>query len=148
MDLDQHYRNLERMYLSAPLHEQYPGLSIKISEEEATLGLPVSERYFHAAMAMHGSVYFKLLDDAAFFAVNSIVTDVFVLTTQFNIQLFRPVTSGHLTSVGKLTFKSRQLFSAESNLYNDKGKLVATGTGQFMRSKLLLEEQMGYSPQS
>ena len=49
------------------------------------------------------SPYFKLLDDAAFFAVHSIVTDVFVLTTSFNINLIRPVSSGVITAKGKVT---------------------------------------------
>jgi acyl-coenzyme A thioesterase PaaI-like protein len=36
--------------------------------------------HHHSIHAVHGSVYFKALDDAAFFAVNSLVEDVFVLT--------------------------------------------------------------------
>jgi hypothetical protein len=31
--------------------------------------------FFHAAHAVHGSVYFKALDDAAFFAVASLVQE-------------------------------------------------------------------------
>ncbi len=46
------------------------------------------------------SVYFKALDDAAFFAANSVVEDVFVLTTNFNIQLLRTVTEGTLIATG------------------------------------------------
>ena len=36
---------------------------------------------FHAAGAGHGTIYFKMLDDAAFYAANSMVEEQFVLTT-------------------------------------------------------------------
>ena len=63
-----HFRKLERMYLSAPVNNQvYKGITIAISNEKAELSLKIEEKYFHAANAIHGSVYFKMLDDAAFF---------------------------------------------------------------------------------
>jgi acyl-coenzyme A thioesterase PaaI-like protein len=89
-------------------------------------------------------VYFKLLDDSAFFAVNSIVEDVFVLTTSFNINLIRPANEGIITAVGKLKFKSRELFVAESILYNEAGNEIAFGTGNFAKSKITLSEDIGY----
>jgi Uncharacterized protein, possibly involved in aromatic compounds catabolism len=83
-----HFRKLERMYLSAPLNNHlYNGITITISDQKAELTLKIEEKFFHAANAIHGSVYFKMLDDAAFFAVNSIVKDVFVYTVSFNVQL-------------------------------------------------------------
>ena len=36
---------------------------------------------FHTAGAAHGTLFFKMLDDAAFYAANSLVTDRFLLTT-------------------------------------------------------------------
>ena len=35
--------------------------------------MPIKKDYFHALEAIHGSVYFKILDDAAFFAAQSVV---------------------------------------------------------------------------
>ena len=46
---------------------------------------------FHAADAAHGTVYFKMMDDAAFYACNSLVTDRFLLTTAFNLLFTRPL---------------------------------------------------------
>ena len=93
---------------------------------------------------MHGSVYFRMLDDAAFFAVQSIVEDVFVLTATFNIHLFRPVRSGIIRSIGNVQFKSQGLFVAGSRLYDEHEKLLASGSGQFVKSKTLLNKQIGY----
>lgn len=97
-----HYRKLERMYLNSKGNQAYyDTITLQVSDRRAELGLDISEKYFHALGAIHGSVYFKLLDDAAFFAVNSIVHDFFVLTTSFNINLIRPASAGRLRAVGK-----------------------------------------------
>jgi len=143
--METHYGKLERMYLSAPVNNQlYQGITIAISHEKAELTLKVVEKYFHAANAIHGSIYFKLLDDAAFFAVNSIVKDVFVYTVSFNVQLLRPVSNGIIKSVGELKFKSANLFIADSTLFDESNKLVGRGSGNFMRSKIELTENIGY----
>ena len=143
--MENHFKSLEQMYLSAPVNQQlYNGITIKISNEKTELTLPVTERFFHAANAIHGSVYFKMLDDAAFFAVNSIVTDVFVYTVTFNTQLLRPVSTGIIRSTGELKFKSATLFIADSVLYDENRKLIGKGTGSFMRSKIELSEKIGY----
>lgn len=141
-----HFRKLERMYLGAPINmEVYEGITIKVVAEQAELTLEVTPKLHHAAHAMHGSVYFKLLDDAAFFAVNSIVEEVFVYTVSMNIQLLRPVASGMIRSVGVVKFRSINLFIADSELFDEKGKLVGRGSGNFMRSRIALTEEIGYT---
>ena len=140
-----HFRKLERMYLSAPVNNQlYKGITITISDQMAELTLKIEEKFFHAANAIHGSVYFKMLDDAAFFAVNSIVKDVFVYTVSFNVQLLRPVSSGLIKSTGELKFKSSNLFIADSILLDEDKKLVGRGSGNFMKSKIELTKEIGY----
>jgi uncharacterized protein (TIGR00369 family) len=140
-----HFRKLERMYLSAPVNNQlYSGITITISDQKAELTLKIEEKYFHAANAIHGSVYFKMLDDAAFFAVNSIVKDVFVYTVSLNVQLLRPVSSGIIKSIGELKFKSSNLFIADSTLLDENNKLVGRSSGNFMKSKIDLTQEIGY----
>lgn len=141
----EHYKKLENMYLNAPFNTKlYETTECSFSFEQAKISLTISDKYFHALGAMHGSVYFKLLDDAAFFAVNSIVLDAFVLTTSFHINLVRPVSHGKITAIGKVKFKSRNLYIAESVLYNEEGKEIAFGTGHFAKSKIALSEEIGY----
>ena len=145
MNNEIHFRKLERMYLSAPVNNKlYKGITINISDEKAELTLKIEEKFFHAANAIHGSVYFKMLDDAAFFAVNSIVRDVFVYTVSFNVQLLRPVSAGIIKSIGELKFKSQDLFIADSTLFDENNKLVGRGSGNFMKSKIELTEDIGY----
>lgn len=143
--IEDHFRKLERMYLQSNIQqEMYETTAIEISKKQAVVSLTIQEKYFHALGAIHGSVYFKLLDDSAFFAVNSVVKDRFVLTTNFNTNLVRPVTGGKLTATGKLQFQSRNLFIAHSSLVDAHGKEVAFGTGHFMKSQIELTEEIGY----
>ena len=141
----EHFQKLERMYLSANVNTQiYDTTTISISEGESEISLEVNPKYFHALNAMHGSVYFKLLDDAAFFAVNSLVKDVFVLTTSLNINLIRPVSSGKIIAKGKIRFKSQNVFMAEASLVDENNKEIGFGSDSFMKSKVELSEEIGY----
>ena len=140
-----HYEKLRKMYLEANINTQiFDTTECVIEHKKSTISLTISEKYFHALGAIHGAVYFKLLDDAAFFAVNSIVEDVFVLTTSFNSYIVRPVSSGKITAIGEVRFISKNLFIAESTLYNQDGKEIAFGTGHFAKSKVQLTDLEGY----
>jgi acyl-coenzyme A thioesterase PaaI-like protein len=55
----------------------------------ARIRFDVEPGVHHAAGAAHGTIYFKMLDDAAFYAANSLVSDRFLLTTAFNVLLTR-----------------------------------------------------------
>lgn len=141
-----HYRKLERMYLDgANINSSfYESTSLNIKKESAIITLEVSPKYFHALGAMHGSVYFKVLDDAAFFAVNSIVMDAFVLTTNYNINIVRPISKGLIKAVGTVKFASKNLWIAESTLFDEKERVIAFGTGHFAKSRVALTEEIGY----
>ncbi|MCW8904543.1 PaaI family thioesterase, partial [Sedimenticola sp.] len=90
--MTQHYQSLQRMYLSAPINQLYLP-EIVITEGEARIGIELREDFHHAAGAVHGSVYFKMLDDAAYFAVSSLEPEFFMLTASFTTYLIRPVSS-------------------------------------------------------
>src|SRR5580765_4492988 len=141
---DDHCRKLERMYALAPINRYFEPV-LHVADGRAELSIPVKPEFFHAAHAVHGSVYFKALDDAAFFAVNSLVTDVFVLTVTYNIYLTRPVFEGRLRAIGKVVHRSRQLFLAEAELFDAREKQIARGSGSFMRSTIPLGPEVGYA---
>ena len=144
MQHQEHYQRLERLYNKAKVQELFTGSSISVSHSQAEITLPVQDKYFHGANAIHGAVYFKLLDDAAYFAVASVVRDVFIVTSSFQLNLLRPVTGGVVKAVGKLRSQSKHLFVAEATLYNERGKEVAFGTGQFVRTAQSLDSLQGY----
>ncbi|MGB7418192.1 MAG: thioesterase, partial [Erythrobacter sp.] len=81
---DAHHRALERLYASAPINAVFASRMEIVGEGAARLTFDVTRDVYHAAGAAHGTIYFKMLDDAAFYAANTLATDRFLLTTGFN----------------------------------------------------------------
>jgi uncharacterized protein (TIGR00369 family) len=132
------------MYASAPINEFFaPRLQI-LNPGVAELRLTIRPDFFHAAHAAHGAVYFKALDDATFFAANSLVEDVFVLTVSFNLYLTRPVSEGEVVATGRVVSRSRRLYIAEGVLVDEGGREIARGSGTFMPSTRTLAPDIGY----
>ncbi len=144
MSNEEHYRALEKMYASAPCNVYYAP-TMHISHGTAEVVIPIQEEFFHSAGATHGSVYFKALDDAAFFAVNSLVADVFVLTVSFTVHILRPISKGEMRARGNVLFTSDHLFVAESILVDSRSREIARGIGNFTRSKIKLSPETGYT---
>lgn len=143
--MDDHYKKLEQIYLLAPYNVAlYNDTHIAISEGRAEISTRVCPRHHHGAGALHGSGYFRLLDDAAFFAVNSTIMDAMVYTVSFNTHFLRPVQSGIIKAIGMLKNSSRNLYIGESSLYNEKDQLIALGRGEFMKSNINLHTIPGY----
>lgn len=143
MTSSDHYRRLERMLAGAPI-TQLTQVRMSVSEGRAELTLPVQKRFFHAAGALHGALYFMALDNAAFFAANSLVSDAFVLTSNFNLYLLRPVSTGEIRAVGTVVAKAGKQIIAESIAYDDRQREIARGTGTFVPSRTKLTEDIGY----
>jgi uncharacterized protein (TIGR00369 family) len=141
-----HYRALERLYRSAPVNSLFDSQLRIEAEGHARLIFNVTESCYHAAGAAHGTVYFKMLDDAAFYAANTLVTDRFLLTTSFNLHFTKPVRTGRVIAEGKWISGRRRVYVAESRLIDEEGDEIGRGTGTFMRSHILLSGLPGYSP--
>ena len=143
MSKEEHFRKLEHMMHSAPI-VALMGARAMISDGHAKITIDIKNDFFHAAGALHGAVYFLALDNAAFFAVNSRVEDVFVLTKSFEVKFIRPVSSGSIKALGRVTNESGKEFIAESVLYNSDNEVIARGSGSFVRGKTNLTPEIGY----
>jgi uncharacterized protein (TIGR00369 family) len=139
-----HFRALEALYRHAPINDLFDS-RLEVAEPGlARISFAVDERLFHAAGAAHGTVYFKMLDDAAFYACNSLVTDRFLLTTAFNLLFTRPLTAGRAVAEGRWASGKRRVFVADARLVGPDGEVAARGTGTFMRSRIPLAGLDGY----
>jgi uncharacterized protein (TIGR00369 family) len=141
---DPHHAALERMYLSAPINAVHRP-RIDISDSAATIEIDLTDALHHAAGAVHGSVYFKMLDDAAFFATNSVEREEFVLTSSFHVHFLRPIVAGTIRAVGRLVHAGRTRFVAEAIAYDSEEREIARGSGTFLRSGSSLRSVPGYS---
>lgn len=139
-----HHRALESLYASAPINGLFES-ELQIPEPGMSrIRFTLEERHFHAAGAAHGTGYFKMLDDAAFYAANSLVTDRFLLTTAFNLLFTRPLGVGPAVAEGRWISGKRRVFVADARLVDASGEEVARGTGTFMRSRFPLASLSGY----
>jgi uncharacterized protein (TIGR00369 family) len=139
----EHFVKLKSMYLNAATNNYYKP-SMNIEKGSAEISITVRPDFFQSAGSVHGSVYFKLLDDSAYFAAQSTITDGHLFTASFNLYFIRPVSSGILRGMGTLTHRSTRLIIAESHVLDEKDRIVAQGSGTFMKSTMPLDEKVGY----
>ena len=142
---ERHWRALERLYASAPVNSLFASQLEVTGEGRARIVFDVTEAAYHAAGAAHGTIYFKMLDDAAFYASNTLVTDRFLLTTSFNLHFTKPVRTGKVVAEGRWVSGRRRVFVAESRLVDEEGDEIGRGTGTFMKARIPLSSLAGYS---
>ncbi|MCP5395707.1 MAG: PaaI family thioesterase [Sphingomonadaceae bacterium] len=140
-----HFRALERLYAAAPINRTFNS-TLEIPDTGiARIRFAIDEAIYHAGGAAHGTIYFKMLDDAAFYAANTLVTDRFLLTTSFNLHFTKPVKSGEVVAEGRWVSGRRRVFVAEARLVDAEGDEIGRGTGTFMRSRIPLSGLPGYA---
>jgi len=141
---DAHFRSLEALYRSAPINRQYRSELKIVGPGRSEIAFDVDESSFHAAYAAHGTIYFKMLDDAAFYAANSLISDRFLLTTAFNLHFTRPMRGGQAKAEGRWISGKRRVLVAEARIVDAEGEECARGTGTFLRSHIALSGLAGY----
>lgn len=140
-----HWRALEGLYDSAPVNRLFSSALTILGEGASQIAFIVDPGCHHAAGAAHGTIYFKMLDDAAFYAANTLVTDRFLLTTSFNLHFTRPVRDGRVVAEGRWISGRRRVLVAEARLIDEEGEEIGRGTGTFMRSRIALSSLEGYT---
>ena len=106
----------------------WPGCAVRIAERKAVVTTPAKPQWHHAAGAIHGSSYFKMLDDACWFAAQSVERKQFLVTTSFTTYITKPVVAAegtHLIATGLVTSVSRSLLLAEAVMTLEDGTEVA-----------------------
>jgi len=139
-----HFRALESLYRSAPINGGFASEIEIVEAGLARIRFEVDPAHFHAAAAAHGALYFKMMDDAAFYACNSTVSDRFLLTTAFNLVFTRPLKGGSAVAEGRWISGRRRVLVGDARLIDSSGEEAARGTGTFMRSHIGLSGLPGY----
>ena len=141
---DAHLRALESLYNSAPINTLFQSRIVLAEAGRSEIRFMVERDSFHAAGAAHGTLYFKMLVDAAFYAANGLVSDRFLLTTAFNLHFTTPMRGGEARAEGRWISGKRRVFVAEARIVDSEGEECARGTGTFMRSHISLSGLDGY----
>jgi len=85
-----------------------------------------------------------MLDDAAWYAANSLEHEFFLVTTSFTTYITRPVSNGVVRAVGTVLNRNKSQFISEAVIYDDKGSELGRGNGIFVKSKIPLVNADGY----
>jgi uncharacterized protein (TIGR00369 family) len=125
-----HFRALEQLYAAAPINRMFQSKLVIEEAGRAAIDFIVDETMFHAAGAVHGTIYFKMLDDAAFYAANSMVSDKFLLTTGFNLLFTRPLKAGRVRAQGRWLSGRRRVYVAEAFLTDEDGEEIGREIGR------------------
>lgn len=139
-----HFRALERLYASAPINALFESRLTVAAGGDTRIDFIIGPKVHHAAGAAHGTLYFKMLDDAAFYAANSMISDRFLLTTAFNLHFTKPMVAGPAQALGRWVSGRRRVFVAEARIVDASGEECARGTGTFLRSHIALSGLAGY----
>lgn len=142
--MNEHFIRLERLYRSAPIHELFEEFEFSLGTGTCEIQTSVGEGLFHGAGSLHGSIYFKLMDDSAYFAAMTVEKEYFIVTTQASIQLLRPVIAGDIIAKSRLIAQKEKEYTAEAELWS-RNKLVGKGQFEFRRSKKALSEIEAYA---
>jgi uncharacterized protein (TIGR00369 family) len=143
---DAHLRALERLYAAAPINRLFESRIALAEAGRSEIRFTVGGDSFHAAGAAHGTLYFKMLDDAAFYAANGLISDRFLLTTAFNLHFTKPMKAGEAVAEGRWVSGKRRVLVAEARIVDASGDECARGTGTFLRSHIALAGLAGYRP--
>lgn len=133
----QHLQKLQQLYTEAPAGLPYCP-DVRVSEGKAQVTLTVEPRHFFHRDSADNAVVFKALHDAALLAASSLVADVMLLTTHFEVDLSGPVWAGPITAMGHVCSSSGSSLAAQARLYNGDDDEVARGEGRFSLSNVPL----------
>lgn len=114
------------------------GIKIKDMQEGfAELTLSVDDKLLQSANIVHGGVLSVLIDSVIGTAIRSVLDeDMISLTAEMNINYIRPAVKGTLRAEGKVVSAGKTLAVGIGDVYDEEGKLVATGRATYVVKKL------------
>ena len=121
---------MENAYLAARSNELLD-LGIRISEGEADIVIPLREDVSSDRGNVLDALCISIMNDAAYYAVNSLVGHAPVATVSFNASLTRAHPAGDLLARGRFVGMSADRYLADSILTDSAGTEVGRGEGEF-----------------
>ncbi len=128
---------LELFNQHAPIGRHF-GMRLSYEGAQAVFRMPYNPALDHALGQTHGGAIATMLDNAGWFTVAPYF-ETWIATVEFHVRLHRPVAKQELVARGRLVNLGRRLSTAEMEVRNERGRLVATGSGSFTVTSALRE---------
>jgi uncharacterized protein (TIGR00369 family) len=113
---------------------EFLGIEIDcLSEEKATLVLPLRQDFLQGTGVVGGGILATLADEAMGHVVAAnLNNDQTAATIEMNVRYLESVVSGNIRAEASLVKKGRSIISLESDIVNEAGELVAMASGSFL----------------
>jgi acyl-coenzyme A thioesterase PaaI-like protein len=141
--INQHCKKLENMYLKKQ-NSSLLNIGINISESEVEIVIPVNPQICYFDGSIHSSFSSKLLQEAAELAVNSKISDTFIITENFNFHLSNTIASEVLITRARFLHKSGNQYLAEALIVDSERTEIARGNGVFVKTNIPLDSDVNY----
>lgn len=108
-------------------------IKVKVEDVEpgrAVVHIDTEDFHCNGNGTLHGGVYTSLIDNAMGLSVSSLV-GMRVATTQMNVHFLGAVSEGRIICRSEVIHRTNRTATAEGRVYDQKGNLVAMGTGSF-----------------
>jgi uncharacterized protein (TIGR00369 family) len=99
-------------------------------EQTTTVTLPYAEFLCNPQGSVHGGVLSTVMDISMGHLCHHFLSTA--VTIEMQMRFFRPVT-GDCRAEGRLIRPGKRIVHLESRLYDDDGRLAASGTGSWLR---------------
>lgn len=107
---------------------------VDLKHDEATITLEMRHDLRQPSGVLHGGVTATLIDTAMAFAVRTrLPVESATATIDLTVHYLRPLTEGTATCTAKNVRAGKRIFTVSAEVFNDEGKLIATGLSTYTR---------------
>lgn len=103
---------------------------VYMEEGKVKIKLPIQEKHFNANRTLHGGVHATMLDAIMGMTIRS-MTKTGCTTINLNTNYLTPSVTGEIFATGKVSKLGYRIVTAEGELIDEKGNLLAKGIGTF-----------------
>ncbi|MEZ4701814.1 MAG: hypothetical protein R2834_15860 [Rhodothermales bacterium] len=133
-----HYERLSRLHRDAS-SSFYADGDVTVGTGKARVIHPIGEQDLDASRRVDPTVYHKLLSDAALLAAGSLVEEQFVTVSSFNYYVTQTLASGKLLAAAQVVAARSTMYTVNTVLTDDNGRVLAIGYGTYTPGPVALE---------
>ncbi|MBV9242231.1 MAG: PaaI family thioesterase [Acidobacteria bacterium] len=130
----EHFERAKRALESLPFSQLIGMRLVELKMDEATIAIDMRDDLRQPSGVLHGGVTATLIDTAMAFAVRTrLAFESATATIDLTVHYLRPLTQGTAKCVAKTVRAGKRIFTVSAEVFNDEGKLIATGLSTYTR---------------
>jgi uncharacterized protein (TIGR00369 family) len=103
----------------------------EITDTRVILSINAELKHMNGLRILHGGVTASLLDNVMALAGMAVFPNRTLVTTNINIHFVSALKEGKIFAIGEVLHCSKNSFTAQGKIVDDKGEIGAIGTGAF-----------------